>query len=47
MDRGIPCDMAGGVASGTNVVYGADIAAIEAEARPVFEHVAVARVGGR
>ena len=47
MDGGIPCDVAGCVASGTNVIYGADIAAVKAEARAVLEHVTVARVGER
>lgn len=46
MDGRIPCDLAGGVAAGADIVYGADVAAVEAEAGAVLEHVTVGRVGG-
>lgn len=46
VDGGVPRDLAGGVAAGTDVVYRADVAAVEAEAGAVLEHVAIVRVGG-
>lgn len=46
MDERIPGVLAGGVAAGTDVIHGADVAAVEAEAGPVLEHVAVGGIGG-
>ena len=46
MDGSIPCDLASGVSTRTDVVYGADVAAVEAEAGATMEHVTVRRVGG-
>lgn len=45
MNGGIPGDLAGGVAARSDVINGADVAAIEAEAGTVLEHVTVGRVG--
>ena len=44
VDWRVPSDLAGGSASRTNVVDGADVAAVEPEAMPVVEHVLVAWV---
>ena len=45
MDRCVECNLAGGVATGANVVHGADVAAIEAEAGPQVKHAFVGWVG--
>ena len=46
MDGGIPCDLAGGAAAGTDVIHGADIAAVKAETWASVEHATEGRVGG-
>ena len=42
----VPADLAGGVTTGPDVIYGADVAAVEAEAGAGLEHVAVSGIGG-
>ena len=47
VDGVVPCNLAGSVAAGADVIDSADVAAVKAEAGAVVEHVAVGRVGGR
>ena len=47
MDGGVPGDLAGGAAAGADVVDGADVAAVEAEAGAEMEHAFVGWVGFR
>ncbi len=46
VDGGVPGDLGGGRGAGADVVDGADVAAIEAEARAGAEHGFVGWVGG-
>lgn len=46
VDGGVPGDLGGGRRAGADVVDGADVAAIEAEARAGAEHGFVGWVGG-
>ena len=45
-DWGIPGCLGGGGCAGADIVYGADVAAVEAEAGAGVEHLAVVGVGG-
>lgn len=47
MDGGVPGGLAGCIASGPDVVDGADVAAVETEAGPGVEHVFVGLAGLR
>lgn len=45
VDGGVPGDLAGGAGAGADVVYRADVAAVEAEAGAQLEHAFVGGVG--
>ena len=45
VDGSVPGDLGGGAAAGADVVDGADVAAVEAEARAELEHAFVGGVG--